>query len=122
MQDIQEKLRRKRQEPSFCLKIKADMACQSFQERNLWMRPSNKVWFEMLNSVILNETEGEITPLDTTLYQAVSDQYPLLDLLMDRNMFGSLRPIMHNAMDGFMTKKTWNCRGEHLHCKGKILA
>lgn len=95
MQDIQEKLRRKRQEPSFCLKIKADMACQSFQERNLWMRPSNKVWFEMLNSVILKETEGEITPLDTTMYQAVSDQYPLLDLLMDRNMFGSLRPIMH---------------------------
>lgn len=71
------------------------MACQSFQERNLWMRPSNKVWFEMLNSVILNKTEGEITPLDTTMYQAVSDQYPLLDLLMDRNMFGSLRPIMH---------------------------
>lgn len=49
----------------------------------------------MLNSVILNETEGEITPLDTTMYQAVSDQYPLLDLLMDRNMFGSLRPITH---------------------------
>ena len=95
MQHIQEKLRRKRQEPSFCLKIKADVDCQSFRETNLQMRPSNKVWFEMLNSVILNETEGEITPLDTTLYQAVSDQYPLLNLLMDRNMFGSLRPLMH---------------------------
>lgn len=117
MQDIQEKLRRKRQEPSFCLKIKADMACQSFQERNLWMRPSNKVWFEMLNSVILNETEGEITPLDTTMYQAATTR----SVNGQEHVWVSKANYAY-ARDGFLTKKTWNCKGEHLHCKGKILA
>ena len=89
--DLQGKLRRKGQKETWFFVIMAHVACQSFRERSLWMRPNNQAWFEMAETqfdeqqwydnfrvtrdtfkFILNEIEGEITRRDTTMRRAVS--------------------------------------------------
>ena len=48
--DLQEKLRRKRQKEPCIFVIMAHVACQSFRERSLGMRPSNQAWTEMADT------------------------------------------------------------------------